>query len=91
MTVGDGNGNGFSTLPTTTLLAERLQVDSGTLKARARDPHGQLKSKIHRACIARLGAAFLNLDGAEDLAPRVRELVTEQLAAEETPFSPSER
>ena len=79
------SGNGFSTAPDASVLAERLQLDSGTLKARARDPHAELKTKIHRACIARLGASFLNFDGSEDLAPRVRRLVTEQLAAEETP------
>jgi pilus assembly protein CpaF len=87
----DMNGNGFSGLPHAALLAERLQIESGTPKARARDPHAELKTKIHRACIARLGAAFLNLDGAEDLTPRVRQLVTEQLAAEDIPVSPSER
>ena len=85
------NGNGFSSAADASVLAERLQLDAGALKARARDPHAELKTKIHRACIARLGAAFLNLDGSEDLTPRVRELVTEQLAAEDTPFSPSER
>ena len=84
-------GNGFSPAPDASVLAERLQLDSGTLKARARDPHAELKTKIHRACIARLGAAFLNFDGSEDLTARVRALVTEQLAAEDTPFSPSER
>jgi pilus assembly protein CpaF len=89
MTMRDGNG--FAQAANTSILAERLNVDKGSVKARARDPHAELKGKIHRACIARLGAAFLNLDGSEDLAPRVRQLVTEQLAAEETPFSPSER
>ena len=73
------------------MLAERLQVDSGAIKARARDPHGELKTKIHRACIARLGAAFLNLEGSDELQARVRQLVNEQLSAEEAPFSPSER
>jgi pilus assembly protein CpaF len=87
----ESDGNGFARIPQGAVLAERLQVDSGTLKARARDPHAELKTRIHRACIARLGAAFLSLDASEDLAARVRELVTEQLAAEETPFSPTER
>ena len=85
------DGNGFVHPPQASVLAERLQVDSGNVKARARDPHAELKTKIHKACIARLGAAFLNLEGSDDLVPRVRVLVTEQLAAEDTPFSPSER
>ena len=85
------SGNGFSDRQDVSMLAERLQVDSGAIKARARDPHAELKTKIHRACIARLGAAFLNLEGSEELQARVRQLVNEQLSAEEAPFSPSER
>ena len=84
-------GNGFSERSDSSVLAERLQVDKGSLKARARDPQADLKTRIHRACIARLGAAFLNLEGSDELGPRVRQLVNEQLNAEETPFSPSER
>ncbi len=84
-------GNGFSDRHDVTMLAERLQVDSGAIKARARDPHAEVKTKIHRACIARLGAAFLNLEGSDELQGRVRQLVNEQLSAEEAPFSPSER
>jgi pilus assembly protein CpaF len=84
-------GNGFSRTPDASILAARLNVDTTSVKARAKDPHAELKSKIHRACIARLGAAFLNFEGSEDLAPRVHQLVTEQLSAEETPFSPTER
>ena len=89
--MSEARGNGFADVTQGGLLAERLQVDSGTLKTRARDPHADLKTKIHRACIARLGAAFLNFEGSEDLTARVREIVNEQLSAEETPFSPSER
>ena len=85
------DGNGFSQRGDASLLAERLQVDEGSLSAKARDPQAELKSKIHRACIARLGAAFLNLEGSDELGERVRQLVAEQLDAEETPFSPSER
>ena len=58
------DGNGFSSSTDTSVLAERLQIDSGELKARARDPHAEIKTKIHRACIARLGAAFLNIEGS---------------------------
>ena len=85
------DGNGFSPSTDASVLAERLQLDSGELKARARDPHAEIKTKIHRACIARLGAAFLNIEGSEELGPRVRDLVREQLALEDTAFSPSER
>src|SRR6476469_4334529 len=84
------DGNGFSSRSDAT-LAERLQADLGPARTRARDPQADLKSRIHRACIARLGAAFLNLEGTNEREPRVRRLVREQLNAEEMPLSPSER
>ena len=82
------DGNGFSPSTDTSVLAERLQLDSGELKARARDPHAEIKTKIHRACIARLGAAFLNIEGSEELGPRVRDLVREQLDARRHALQP---
>jgi pilus assembly protein CpaF len=85
VTAVDGNGISRG------VLAERLQVGNGSVKTKARDPHAELKTRIHRLCIARLGPAFLNLDNSDELGPRVREIVGEQLNAEETPFSPSER
>jgi pilus assembly protein CpaF len=83
--------NGSSRGGDSSLLAERLQVDRGSARARARDPHAELKTKIHRTCIARLGSAFLNLEGSDDLARRVGEIVVEELNAEEDPLSPSDR
>ena len=59
-------------------------------RRRARDPHAELKTKIHQTCIARLGTAFLSLEGTTSLR-RVRRIVVEELNAEESPLSPSER
>jgi pilus assembly protein CpaF len=73
------------------LLAERLQVDRRPRRGRVGDPHAELKTKIHRTCIARLGPAFLTLEGSHELDVRVRDIVREQLNAEEVPLSPSER
>ena len=84
-------GNGFPDRTDASVLAERLQVDSVSVRSKARDPQAELKTKIHRACISRLGAAFLNLEGSGELEQRVRQLVVEQLNAEEDPFSPAER
>ena len=42
--------NGFSRAAESSLLAERLQVDRGSVPRRARDPHAELKTKIHRTC-----------------------------------------
>ena len=83
-------GNGF-TRSESSLLAERLQAEIGSVPQRARDPHAELKTKIHRTCIARLGSAFVNLEESDDLARRVREIVTEELNAEEAPLSPGDR
>jgi len=73
------------------VLAERLQVDQAQARAKAKDPHAELKTRIHRACIARLGAAFLNLECSDELERRVQEVVSEELKTEEVPLSPSER
>jgi len=83
--------NGIGRAGDTSVLAERLQGDRTGTRARAHDPHAELKTKIHRSCIARLGAAFLTLEGSEELGARVRDIVREQLNAEDTAFSPSER
>ena len=83
-------GNGF-TRSESSLLAERLQAEIGPVPQRARDPHAELKTKIHRTCIARLGSAFVNLEGSDDLARRVREIVNEELNADEAPLSPGDR
>jgi len=72
------------------ILAERLDVDRNARK-RARDPHAELKTTIHRTCIARLGNAFLSLEGSDELAKRVREIVVEELNRDETPLSPDDR
>jgi pilus assembly protein CpaF len=73
------------------VLAARLQGDQDATRARSRDPHAELKSKIHRTCISRLGSAFVSLEGSDELARRVRDIVVEELNAEETPLSPGDR
>jgi pilus assembly protein CpaF len=83
--------NGLSRSADPSILAERLQVDRQARRTRARDPHAELKTKIHRACIARLGAAFLTLEGSDGLEPRVRAIVREQLEGEETALSAADR
>jgi pilus assembly protein CpaF len=89
MSAADLN-NGFARNDAS-ILAERLQVDQAQARARARDPHAELKTRIHRACIAKLGAAFLNLEGSDELERSVQEVVAEELTGEEVPLSPSER
>jgi pilus assembly protein CpaF len=83
------NGVGFTSRDSSA-LAEALQVDRVALKQRARDPHAELKTRIHRACIGRLGSAFTSAHG-ETLAPKVRDIVREELAREQSPLSPVDR
>jgi pilus assembly protein CpaF len=88
-TENTGNGVGFAARDSSA-LAEALQMDRTALKQRARDPHAELKTHIHRACIARLGNAFTSGDG-ETLAPLVRDIVREELGREDNPLSPADR
>jgi pilus assembly protein CpaF len=83
--------NGLSRISDASVLAERLQGDRRPARARSKDPHADLKTKIHRTCITRLGSAFLNLEGTDELARRVRAIVVEELNAEDSPLSPSDR
>jgi len=63
---------------------------------RPQDPYADLKTRIHHACIAKLGpqlfSAGKSQDGAtEDLAEKVLRVVTEQLALDRTPLTREER
>ena len=64
---------------------------------RPTDPYGELKGRIHHACIAKLGPQLYaagNADEAssnEDLAEKVLRVVTEQLALDRTPLTREER
>jgi pilus assembly protein CpaF len=60
------------------------------------DPYADLKTRIHHACIAKLGpqlySAGKSEDGAtDDLAEKVLRVVTEQLALDRTPLTREER
>ena len=63
---------------------------------RPADPYGELKGRIHHACIAKLGpqlyaAGNADESSAEDLAEKVLRVVTEQLALDRTPLTREER
>jgi pilus assembly protein CpaF len=57
----------------------------------ASDPYAELKTSVHRACIARLGPQLFTPEAASDLRERVLEVVTEQLATDTTPLAREER
>jgi pilus assembly protein CpaF len=56
------------------------------------DPYAELKSRIHDACIARLGPLLFRSDMPErELTERVHEFVAEQMAHDKTPLAQRER
>ena len=51
------------------------------------DPYAELKTRIHHACIAKLGPQLFTTQTDEDLSERVLRAVTEQLALDRTPLT----
>src|SRR5919199_1432260 len=83
----NGNGNGaFAT-------AELAGHPSGEVApaSAAHDPYSELKTRIHHACIATLGAELFKHETTGDLTERVTRAVTEQLALDRTPLTRDER
>jgi pilus assembly protein CpaF len=58
-----------------------------------KDPFAELKTRVHKEIISRLGPRLFNADakGDEDLSSAVQEAVTEVLALEKTPLTRQER
>ena len=55
------------------------------------DPYAELKTRIHHACIAKLGPQLFTTETTEDLHEQVHRAVTEQLALDRTPLTREER
>jgi pilus assembly protein CpaF len=55
------------------------------------DPYAELKTRIHHACIAKLGPQLFTTETNEDLSEKVLRAVTEQLALDRTPLTREER
>src|SRR5215210_6319686 len=55
------------------------------------DPYAELKTRIHHACIAKLGPELFKREASEDITERVIHAVTEQLALDRTPLAREER
>src|SRR6266513_3729511 len=67
------------------------QRDEGTERTGPVDPYAELKTRIHHACIAKLGPELFKKEANEDLSERVLRAVTEQLALDRTPLTRDER
>jgi pilus assembly protein CpaF len=81
------NGNGA------VALAELAGHPSGEIArdSGAHDPYAELKTRIHHACIATLGAELFKREATGDLTERVTRAVTEQLVLDRTPLTRDER
>src|SRR5580765_6835047 len=82
--------NGVGGLATAELLTNgSTQELSGPTVVQ--DPYAELKTRIHHACIATLGAELFKREGTGDLNERVTRAVTEQLVLDRTPLTRDER
>jgi pilus assembly protein CpaF len=55
------------------------------------DPYAELKTRVHHACIAKLGPQLFTTETTEDLHEQVHHAVTEQLTLDRTPLTREER
>jgi pilus assembly protein CpaF len=55
------------------------------------DPYAELKTRVHHACIAKLGPQLFTTETTEELHEQVHRAVTEQLALDRTPLTREER
>src|ERR687885_872634 len=81
------NGNGaHATAELTAHPSKEVAQESA-----AHDPYSELKTRIHHACIATLGAELFKREATGDLTERVTRAVTEQLVLDRTPLTRDER
>ncbi len=75
----------------TSLLLEPGHAPEQVEVRREADPYGDLKTRVHHACIAKLGPELFKRDAGEDLSERVLRTVTEELTLDRTPLTREER
>src|SRR3954462_11086906 len=82
--------NGASAATAEALLSGS-PVSEAPRDTQAQDPYAELKTRIHHACIATLGAELFKHEATGDLNERVTRAVTEQLVLDRTPLTREER
>jgi pilus assembly protein CpaF len=86
---GTTNGDGLAIDET---VAQRAEASATQQAERAPvDPYAELKTRVHHACIAKLGPELFTAETTGDLSERVLRAVTEQLALDRTPLTRDER
>jgi pilus assembly protein CpaF len=89
---GGSNGSGaledFDETPVVRVEGTSVRESTGDRPA---DPYAELKTRVHHACIAKLGPELFGARTSEDLSERVLRAVTEQLALDRTPLTRDER
>ena len=83
--------NGSSSSSATAELLSGAQPRETSSDSTAQDPYAELKTRIHHACIATLGAELFKREATGDLNERVTRVVTEQLVLDRTPLTREER
>jgi pilus assembly protein CpaF len=85
---GSGNGAGAdeSLAPSANASVSQQQPERTAV-----DPYAELKTRVHHACIAKLGPELFTAETTSDLSERVLRAVTEQLALDRTPLTRDER
>jgi pilus assembly protein CpaF len=86
-----GNGAGPAVADRTDALAAQPAAGDPAERRTSHDPYAELKTRIHHACIAKLGPELFKRETTEDLSERVLRVVTEQLALDRTPLTREER
>jgi pilus assembly protein CpaF len=79
--------------------AGQVQPDGGSLtvveapvkQLKIVDPYSELKTRIHHACISKLGPQLFTTETSEDLSEQVTRTVTEELTLDKTPLTREER
>jgi pilus assembly protein CpaF len=82
--------NGSGSTATAEMLSGGSALESKQTSTAA-DPYAELKTRIHHACIATLGAELFKREATGDLNERVTRAVTEQLVLDRTPLTREER
>src|ERR687892_683315 len=86
----NGGENGAASGEATIASVENAARDAQP-ESRVHDPYAELKTRVHHACIAKLGPELFSAQTNEDLSERVLRAVTEQLALDRTPLTREER